>query len=230
LAPSRLGVNNSGLPGPGIIGETEFVMLRRVQPGEPISAALYNALVDAVNRLLNVTGSFPIEVRRHPAGVHVSLAYAEREAVVELQTALAPASTATGQILWRDSAAWLPGDTAAIDVEDPLGNMAGVPGDRLLARFHRQSGRWLVWQPYGLIRRGTLDVALHPGGSVPCSLLTGPPGSEFDSGENLTVHDGLLLADDEPIEALTRVFVALAHGAWWVIAASCPAGPPSGGS
>ena len=63
--------------------------LRRRPPHAAISATDYNALVDAVEDLHEripapqhwpITGSFPIEVRRHPGGVHLSLAYTDRDA------------------------------------------------------------------------------------------------------------------------------------------------------
>jgi hypothetical protein len=200
--------------------------LRRVQPGEPITAAAFNALVDAVNRLGQVTAAFPLEVRRTPGGVHVSLAYTEHEALAELTAPLAPGGSATARLLGWDGAAWLPTPAAEISLHDGLVALGGVPGDRVLARFHRQSGRWLVWQPYGWIRRGRLETELDPGGSANCLLFAGPPGGEVESGERLTVHEGLLELDDAPIPSGSRVFVALAHGAWWVIAVACP--PSSG--
>ena len=120
--------------------------LRRVQPGEIISAAAYNALVDAINPLLSISGSYPIEVRRHAAGVHVSLSYADKDAHVELTSELHGGSSATAKILHFDGADWQDGETDSIDVHDVIGSMEGSVGDKALVRFHRQSGLWLVWQ------------------------------------------------------------------------------------
>lgn len=48
--------------------------LARVRPGDPITAAAFNALVDTVNLLARTTGSFPVEVRRNAAGIQIGLA------------------------------------------------------------------------------------------------------------------------------------------------------------
>ena len=37
-------------------------------------------------------------------------------------------------------------ESEEITVYDVIGTMEGDPGDKALAKFHRQSGRWLVWQ------------------------------------------------------------------------------------
>jgi hypothetical protein len=117
-----------------------------VQPGEIISAAAYNALVDAINPLLSMSGSYPIEVRRHAAGVHVSLAYADKDAHVELTSELHSGGSATAKILHFDGDQWQDGETDSIDVHDVIGSMEGNVGDKALVRFHRQSGMWIVWQ------------------------------------------------------------------------------------
>ena len=196
-------------------------MLKRVQPGDAVSAAVFNAVVDAVNGVLKLSGSYPVEVRRHGGGMHVSLAYTEREALVELTEDLEPGGSAAAKTLWHDGTTWIDGATASITVHDPLKCCAGRPGDRMFCRFHRQSGLWIAWSPPRL-KRGTLDGPLSYGGSATCSLLTGAPGSETDSGTDQLVYDGLLTAGDTAIPAGATVFIALVNGYWWVIAVSCP--------
>ena len=120
--------------------------LKRVQPGEIISAAAYNALVDALNPLLNMSGSYPIEVRRHPAGVHVSLAYADKDAHVELTSELHSGGSAAAKVLHFDGQDWQDGETDSMTVHDVIGSLEGNVGDKALVRFHRQSGLWIVWQ------------------------------------------------------------------------------------
>jgi hypothetical protein len=46
--------------------------IQRVQPGEPISAATFNALVDAVNALLGMTAAGGIKLLKHPGGLHLA--------------------------------------------------------------------------------------------------------------------------------------------------------------
>lgn len=120
--------------------------LRRVEPGEPVSAATFNALVDAVNQALRITAAFPLEVRRHPGGVHVSLSVMEREAVVQLTSTITSGGSGTARIQHFDGDDWIDADTDAITIHDAIGTFEGNPGDRALVRFHRQSGQWIVWQ------------------------------------------------------------------------------------
>ena len=120
--------------------------LKRVQPGEVVSAAAYNALVDAVNPLLSISGSYPIEVRRHAAGVHVSSAYVDKDAHVELTADLHSGGSATAKLLHFDGEDWQDAETDSITVHDVIGSMEGNVGDKALIRFNRQSGLWIVWQ------------------------------------------------------------------------------------
>jgi len=139
---------------------------RRLPPGETVTAAHYNALVDALQargepqrepgssplrelgsspQRWNITSSFPIEVRRHAGGVHLSLAYTDRDAVIELTTSLSSGSSAKAKVLWLDGI-WKESERDEITVYDVVGTMEGNPGEKGLAKFHRQSGRWIVWQ------------------------------------------------------------------------------------
>ncbi len=119
--------------------------LKRVRPGSPITAAAYNALVDAVNELASIGGAYPIEVRRHPGGVVVSLAYQDKEAVCELSAALSAGGSAAAKILAYDGADWVDADTAEIAVHDVIGSFEFDAGDRVLTRFNRQAGLWIIW-------------------------------------------------------------------------------------
>ncbi len=127
---------------------------QRLPPGAPVSASDYNALVDRVEELRQLIGtpqhwpitcSFPIEVRRHPGGVHLSLAYTDRDAVIELTSTLSAGGNARAKVLWLDGG-WKEAESEELTVYDVIGTMEGDPGDKALAKFHRQSGRWLVWQ------------------------------------------------------------------------------------
>lgn len=119
--------------------------LPRVQPGETITAAHFNALADAVQRLSHVTAAFPLELRRHAGGVHLSLAMLDKDAVCELTGDLHVGSSAPAEILAFDGAGWVDAETSTIVVHDALGTFEFQTGDRILARFHRQSGKWIVW-------------------------------------------------------------------------------------
>ncbi len=122
-----------------------MLSLPRVQPGEAITAAHFNALAEAVRRMANITTAFPLEARRHAGGVHLSLAVMERDAVCELTSDLHAGGSASAKILAFDGTSWLDAETSTIVVHDALGTFEFTSGDRILARFHRQSGRWIVW-------------------------------------------------------------------------------------
>jgi hypothetical protein len=128
--------------------------IRRLPPGSNVSASEYNLLVDAVAALRElmespqrwpISASFPLEVRRHAGGLHLSLAYTDCDAVMELTSRLSGGGSARAKVLWLDGT-WQEAEREEITVYDVVGTMEGDPGDKGLAKFHRQSGRWLVWQ------------------------------------------------------------------------------------
>src|SRR4051812_611313 len=120
--------------------------LRRARPGEIISAARFNELVDALNTVLSITAAFPLEVHSHTGGIHLALAVHEREAYVQLTGSLSSGGSATGKIKHLVGSSWVDAAVPEIRVYDVIGGMEGTSGQGALVRFHRQSGRWLVWQ------------------------------------------------------------------------------------
>jgi len=128
--------------------------LKRLRPNDAVSPALYNALVDAIETLRaplrtsqggKLTASFPLEIHKHPGGAHISLAYTEREAFVELTSTLTSGGSASVKVL-SYKGGWSQADTDEVVVHDAVGTMEGDVGDKALVKFHRQSGLWLVWQ------------------------------------------------------------------------------------
>jgi hypothetical protein len=93
-----------------------------------------------------ITAAFPLEIRKHAGGLHISLAYTDREAVVELTSTLSSGGSARAKVLWFQNGSWSQGATDEITVYDAIGTMEGSVGDKALVKFHRQSGRWIVWQ------------------------------------------------------------------------------------
>src|SRR5262245_43110371 len=117
--------------------------LRHVRPGEAITAAAHNALVDAVGRLDKVTAALPLEVRRLPGGIHLSLAHEERVAVAQLAGSLTAGGAAAANVLWWTGAVWGAAATGPITVYDVLNNPYLPSATRVVVRFDRQAGRWL---------------------------------------------------------------------------------------
>lgn len=123
--------------------------LRHVRPGEPISAALFNALVDAVQKLEMLNVAAPLEIKTYSNGQRIiSLNALDLICVCELTATLSEGGSATAKVLWDDAHAgtWaIDADTATITVYAPT-NMSGASGDRVIAKFDRQSGLWLALQ------------------------------------------------------------------------------------
>ena len=64
---------------------------------------------------------------------------------MELTSTLTQGGSAQAKVLWF-AGSWSEAQTRELTVYDAVGTMYGVPGQKALVRFHRQSGRWLVWQ------------------------------------------------------------------------------------
>lgn len=123
--------------------------LERVKPGQTIEAAHFNALVDAINAM-ELRAAAPLAITKTASGgTVVSLGFGYDETCVcELTDDLAEGGSATAKILWdlAQAGTWaVDADTEEITVYAPT-NMSGVTGDRVLAKFDRQSGLWLIWQ------------------------------------------------------------------------------------
>jgi hypothetical protein len=88
----------------------------------------------------------PVELRRSSAGVQVAVATQDLEALVELTSSLSQGGSARAKVLWFDGASWIDADTEELTVYDVIGTMQATSGKKALVRFHRQGGRWVVWQ------------------------------------------------------------------------------------
>ena len=136
----------------------EMIRLPRLPAEHAVTADDFNRLAAAClelqQQLLSavsaaepqITAAFPVEVRRRPGGWHLSLAYEEQAAVVELTSTLSLGGEAYARVLWHVEGDWTEAETAELTVHDALGTFEGNPGDRALVRFDRQSGQWIVWQ------------------------------------------------------------------------------------
>ena len=98
------------------------------------------------------------------------------------------------------------------------------PGFTLLGDAIDDDGpaRVLVRQQEVTTLAGKLEASLSPGGSVTVSLWCAEPGSEVDSGLDVTAHDWLLRGETAALATGTKVVVTWLHGAWYVTEAQCP--------
>lgn len=124
-------------------------MIPRVRKGDLIEADVINQLIDAVNAF-SIRAAAPLQVSKAVGGGYtISLGYGYDElCVCELTETLAEGGNAAANILWDESQAgtWaVSADTSAIEVYAPT-NMSGVSGDRVIAKFDRQSGLWIALQ------------------------------------------------------------------------------------
>lgn len=120
---------------------------KKVKPGEQISARQWNLMVDRLRECHNLTVSAPLEMKTVAAvGRTLSLSYLEQEALVELTEALHRGSSAEAGMLWEQGGAFSTAATAYITVHDVLGIFENQIGDRLLVKWNRQAGKWIVWQ------------------------------------------------------------------------------------
>ena len=120
--------------------------LKRVSPGEPITAAWANAITDEVSAIGRFSAAPPLELSRDAAGYRIKLATLLKIEVFELSEDLASGSSAEANILAFDGTSWNPAATATIVVVDALGSFEGTLGDRGIAFLHRQSSLWIVLQ------------------------------------------------------------------------------------
>lgn len=65
---------------------------------------------------------------------------------MELVTDLHIGGSAIAKVLTFDGSTWTESDTEEVRVHDAIGTFEGVSGARALVRFHRRSGKWIVWQ------------------------------------------------------------------------------------
>lgn len=121
----------------------------RVKVGDLITADLFNMLIDAINAM-ELTAAAPLQLSKSAAGgMTISLGFGYDETCVcELLEDLAESGDAEAKILWdkNQAATWdIDADTETIQVY-AVTDMSGVTGDRVIAKFDRQSGLWLAWQ------------------------------------------------------------------------------------
>lgn len=128
----------------------------RLTPGA--LAGVLNDLIDSVGQLQTARtaapefdervfrAASPLAIRRGPAGFLLQTQTAELEELVELLEDLHIGGSAAAKVLAHDGTAWVDAPTATLEVHDAIGTFEGLAGARALVRFHRRSGRWLVWQ------------------------------------------------------------------------------------
>lgn len=207
-------------------------ILRRLLPGERVSPADYNALVDALQRQRVVGAAAPLELHRSALGTVVSPAAWPKLELLELTENLeAHGQDKEAKRLAYDLDAeegaepedkWIDSGSKARSLADAQGG-AYLTGERRLCFFHPAAGRFVPVDTYQW-HLGVLDADLPAGGSAPVSLWTMFDAGISDAGIDVVGYDWFL-DEGEKLLAGTRVVVQLlAHCRRWIVtqAGGCP--------
>ncbi len=185
------------------------VPLQPVRPGDLVSAATFNQVVDALNALGQITGAYPIEVAHDASGVRIALAHQFKAWLFCIQEVPEPVPrTADGVTYYRATRLRLDSDDqyAAqspqdVTLYDPLAKSNSAPhlaeGDWVLATFDADAGRWhVVRSPANNSRivRFRLSSTLDLGGSAPAVIRKWDPAAgggsgAYVDGDTITVKD-----------------------------------------
>jgi len=176
--------------------------LPRVRPGDPIRAATFNALVDAVNGLLGLTTAFPLEVQKTRGGIHLRIARLPMLRYVVLHEDVQPRQfDKPAGILDYD-----PGTTAWIDTTEESGYSdqaidgfidpadAGVylQEERHPVLLEPESGRYIPLTPSGPhLAKADGNIDHSATGSVRIQRVDSE-GEETDAAITLSARNWLL--------------------------------------
>jgi len=170
--------------------------LRRVDPGEPITADWANALVDAIAALSRIVGVPPVQVQTGPGGTQIALPPLARFDLVELNDTIGPGDTdMQAERFAFDPASsdkWIDTHQTLEHTADPQRGLY-LAGERHLTFFHPAAGQRIPI-PGVQFHLGKLNGALAAGGSASVEVYKIASGSPADSTHSVTAHDWLLPA------------------------------------
>jgi hypothetical protein len=117
--------------------------LRYVEPHEPITADLWNGLVDEL-LASRLSAAAPLSLVRTSFGQALSLAVPAPLRLAELTSSLQPGGSAPALVKRFTPAGPVDTDAGLVTVYDPVGDKAGAVGDLCLVAWI--DGHWLVVQ------------------------------------------------------------------------------------
>src|SRR3990167_1226536 len=121
--------------------------LKHVAAGQPISAEMFNRLIDMVNSIASITAGNGINLSHTPAGVHMALARSEKIWLFEI-TSNTPTAATGGDRYWTadhvrldSSPTWAATTPTDYQLFDPIydgrgRNMVHLDGEWVYARFN----------------------------------------------------------------------------------------------
>jgi hypothetical protein len=185
------------------------VPIRPVNAGDLISAAKFNEVVDALNALGQISGSYPIEISRDATGVRVGLARQAKMWLFRLETVPDSLPRTSDNVPYYN-ATRLRLDTSSdyaaqspqhVQLYDPLAKDASskqlAEGAWVLANFDADIGRWqIVRDPFigPVVVRFKLTSTLSLGGNATATIRRWDPtagggSGAYVDGDSITVKD-----------------------------------------
>jgi Phage Tail Collar Domain len=171
--------------------------LRAVRPGDAISAAKFNEVVDALNALGQLTGVYPIEVQQDAAGVRIGIARQFKAWLFRVQSVPSVVPRTSDNVpyynatrLRLDSTDTYVAQTPQnVQLYDPLAKDAVAKilteGTWVLASFDADIGRWqIVRDPFlgTTIVRFRLTATLSLGGTAAAVIQQWNPAAGGGAG------------------------------------------------
>ncbi len=170
--------------------------LRRVDPGEPITADWANALVDAIAALGRIVGVPPVQVQTGPNGTQIGLPPLARFDLVELNDTIEPGDIDKQAERFAfdptSTDKWIDTNQALEHTADPQRGLY-LAGERHLTFFHPAAGQRIPI-PGVQFHLGKLSGTLAAGGSATVEIFKIASGSPADSTYSVTAYDWLLPA------------------------------------
>ncbi|HVU87354.1 MAG TPA: hypothetical protein VHD36_08530 [Pirellulales bacterium] len=185
------------------------VPIRPVRPGDLISAAKFNEVVDAVNALGQISGSYPIEVAHDDMGVRIGLARQFKAWLFRIEAVPTTVPRTDDNVPYYN-ATRLRLDTTNdytaqspqhVVLYDPLAKDVAAKllkeGAWVLATFDADTGRWQIVRdpfPGTQLVRFKLTATLTLGGSATATIRKWDPtagggAGAYVDGDTITVKD-----------------------------------------
>jgi len=177
--------------------------IRPVQPGDPISAARFNEVVDALNASARISGAYPICVSHDAAGVRIELASQLKAWLFEIEETPPEVPRTEDGVAYYDATRirldsggeYAPQEPQHVRLYDPLTRQLPdrvlKQGDWALATFNSDTGRWEIArdpEPGAQLVRFRTTATLAIGDSAEAVIVRALDGDDED-GAAITVAD-----------------------------------------
>jgi hypothetical protein len=207
--------------------------LRRVHPGEPITAGWANSVSTELRRATRISAAYPLQITAGSFGLNIALADKSQFDLVELNEAVEANDIDKSATLFTfestETDPWIKSlDGAATPIEvthvaDAQQSLY-LAGERHLTYWHPSAGQRIPL-PGVQWHLGKLSETLSAGGSATVEVWQVDPtsGADEDSTFSVTAYDWLLTSGDSlAAGAAVMILQHLQSKRWYVFAAGCP--------